>query len=60
MQQLSGMDASFVYLETGTAPMHVGSVAIYDPSTAPDGKVTFKGILAFIESRLQSARVPAA
>ncbi len=56
MQQLSGMDASFVYLETGTTPMHVGSVAIYDPSTAPDGKVTFKGILAAVESRLQLAR----
>lgn len=57
MQQLSGMDASFVYLETATAPMHVASVAIYDPSTAPDGQVTFKGILATVESRLQLARV---
>jgi diacylglycerol O-acyltransferase len=56
MQQLSGMDASFVYLETAAAPMHVASVAIYDPSTAPGGKVTFKGILASVESRLQLAR----
>ncbi len=56
MQQLSGMDASFVYLETPTAPMHVASVSIYDPSTAPDGKVTFKGILAQVESRLHLAR----
>jgi diacylglycerol O-acyltransferase / wax synthase len=56
MQQLSGMDASFVYLETAAAPMHVASVAIYDPSTAPGGRVTFKGILATVEARLQLAR----
>jgi WS/DGAT/MGAT family acyltransferase len=56
MQQLSGMDASFVYLETPTAPMHVASESIYDPSTAPGGKVTFKGILAQVESRLHLAR----
>src|SRR5436190_9993204 len=52
MRQLSGMDASFVYLEAPRAPMHIGSVAIYDPSTAPDGKVTFKGILDHIQGRM--------
>jgi WS/DGAT/MGAT family acyltransferase len=56
MKQLSGMDASFVYLETPTAPMHVASVSIYDPSTAPGGRVTFKGILANVQSRLHLAR----
>ncbi len=56
MEQLSGQDASFVYLETSSTPMHIGSVAIYDPSTAPDGKVRFKDILRFIESRLGGAR----
>src|SRR5688572_4650935 len=56
MQQLSGMDASFVYLETGTAPMHVAGISIYDPSTAPGGKVSFKEILAAVESRLHLAR----
>ena len=39
MEQLSGQDASFVYLETANTPMHIGSVGIYDPSTAPGGKV---------------------
>ena len=34
MQQLSGLDSSFVYMETGTTPMHIGSLAIYDQSTA--------------------------
>jgi|CXWL01.1.fsa_nt_gi WS/DGAT/MGAT family acyltransferase len=56
MEQLSGQDASFVYLETANTPMHIGSVGIYDPSTAPGGKVRFKEILAHIESRLDGAR----
>jgi diacylglycerol O-acyltransferase / wax synthase len=56
MEQLSGQDASFVYLETPTTPMHIGSVGIYDPSSAPGGFVRFKDILAHIESRLDKAR----
>ena len=56
MQQLSAMDASFVYLETPHTPMHIGSVGIYDPSTAPGGFVRFKDILTFIQSRLGGAR----
>lgn len=56
MQQLSAMDASFVYLETPSTPMHIGSVAIYDPSTASGGKVRFKDILRHIEARLHLAR----
>ncbi len=48
MEQLSGQDASFVYFETPATPMHIGSVAIYDPSTAPDGFVRFKDILRHI------------
>ncbi len=56
MEQLSGQDASFVYMETRTTPMHIGSCAIYDPSTASGGFVRFKDILRFIESRLDSAR----
>ncbi len=56
MEQLSGQDASFVYLETPTTPMHIGSVGIYDPSTAPGGFVRFKNILRHVESRLDKAR----
>ncbi len=56
MLQLSGQDASFVYFDTPSTPMHIGSVAIYDPSTAPGGLVRFKDILRFIESRLSGAR----
>ena len=53
MQQLQGMDASFVALETRNSPMHIGSILIYNPETAPGGFVRFKDILGFIESRLQ-------
>src|SRR5439155_11940027 len=56
MHQLTGHDASFLYLETPNAPMHGGGISIYDPSTAPGGFVTHKGILEFIESRLGMAR----
>jgi WS/DGAT/MGAT family acyltransferase len=57
MQQLTGLDASFVYFETPNAPLHVASLCIYDPSTAPGGAVTFKGILSDIERRLHLSRV---
>ncbi len=57
MEQLSGLDAAFLYLETGNMPMHIGSLAIYDQSTAPGGAVTFKDILRFFEKRLHKARV---
>ena len=53
MQQLTGMDASFLYLETPTAPMHVAGLNIYDPSTAPGGKVRFKEIIDNIGNRLR-------
>ena len=37
MRQLQGMDASFVALETRNSPMHIGSILIYNPATAPGG-----------------------
>ena len=56
MRQLQGMDASFVALETKNSPMHIGSILIYNPATAPGGFVRFKDILAFFESRLQLSK----
>ncbi|HUF33739.1 MAG TPA: wax ester/triacylglycerol synthase family O-acyltransferase [Acidimicrobiales bacterium] len=35
MQRLTGMDATFLYMETPTAPMHVAGTYVYDPSTTP-------------------------
>lgn len=56
MEQLQGMDASFVALETPSSPMHIGSILIYDPSTAPNGFVRFKDILKFYEERMQLSK----
>jgi WS/DGAT/MGAT family acyltransferase len=56
MEQLQGMDASFVSLETPRSPMHIGSILIYDPSTAPGGFVRFKDILEFYRSRMQLSK----
>jgi len=56
VQQLSGMDASFIYFETPNAPGHIFSVWFYDQSTAPGGAVTFKGILDHVRRRLHVAR----
>ncbi|MBW2268946.1 MAG: wax ester/triacylglycerol synthase family O-acyltransferase [Deltaproteobacteria bacterium] len=56
MQQLGGLDATFLNLETGSAPLHIGNLAIYDQSSAPNAHVTFKGILQNLESRLHLAR----
>lgn len=52
MEQLQGMDASFVAFDRPHAPMHIGSVVIYNPETAPGGFVRFKDILSFIEGRM--------
>lgn len=53
MEQLSGMDATFMYLDTPTTPMHIGSVNIYDPSTVPGGgKLRLRDIVCHIEERL--------
>lgn len=57
MRQLRGEDASFVYAETGHANSNITLVHIYDPSTAPGGRVRFKGLLKYIESRLHLSPV---
>ena len=35
MEQLTGLDASFLAMETASATGHIGSVMVLDPSTAP-------------------------
>ncbi len=57
MQQLSAQDAQFLYLQTGNNLTHVMSVNVYDPSTAPGGRVSFKDIIGHVESRLDVSPV---
>ena len=56
LRQLQGMDSSFVAMESPNSPMHIGSVLIYNPATAPGGFVRFKDILQFIGGRMQLSR----
>src|SRR4026209_1356899 len=53
MRQLSGLDYSFLQLDRGNNFMHVAGLGIYDPSTAPSGKVRFKDILRFFSARIE-------
>ena len=56
MRQLGIIDAAFINLENPTVPQQIGSLGIYDPSTAPGGFVRFKNVLANFEQRL--SRLP--
>lgn len=51
MERLSGMDATFLYLETECAHMHVAMVGIYDVSTMRDG-YSFERLRDHIAERL--------
>jgi WS/DGAT/MGAT family acyltransferase len=54
MQRLTGLDATFLYLETPTAPMHVASVVIFDPSTV-EGGFSMDRVKQMYEERLHLA-----
>ncbi|MEM9396408.1 MAG: wax ester/triacylglycerol synthase family O-acyltransferase [Pseudomonadota bacterium] len=53
MQQLTGLDASFLYLETPNSPMHISGLGIYSQETVPGGIVRFKEIIAATAARVQ-------
>ncbi|MDT5096114.1 MAG: diacylglycerol O-acyltransferase / wax synthase [Mycobacterium sp.] len=55
MQQLSWTDDIILRCERPETPMHIQMLLIYDPSSAPGGKVTFKGILEEMDARLHLA-----
>jgi diacylglycerol O-acyltransferase / wax synthase len=50
-ERLTGLDASFLYMETPTLHMHVAMVAVFDPSTVPDG-YSFRRIRQMIVDRI--------
>ena len=52
MEQLSWTDDMMLRAEKPETPMQIQMLLIYDQSTAPDGKVTFKRILEEIDARL--------
>jgi len=56
MERLTGLDASFLYLETPSLPMHVAMTAVFDPSTIPGG-YSFPRLRDHIARRLPQAPV---
>jgi WS/DGAT/MGAT family acyltransferase len=55
-ERLTGLDASFLYMETPTLHMHVAMAAVFDPSTVPDG-YSFRRIRQLISDRIPQAPV---
>ena len=51
MQQLSGVDAAFLSLETGSTFGHVGSLVVLE-ATTPGGPLTFDAVRSVVEQRL--------
>jgi WS/DGAT/MGAT family acyltransferase len=56
MEQLSGLDATFLYLETPSLHMHVSMAAIFDPTTVPGG-YSFDKLRGLVSSRLALAPI---
>ena len=56
MEQLTGLDATFLYLETPSLHMHVSMAAIFDPSTVPGG-YSFDKLRDLVSSRLELAPI---
>jgi len=55
VEQLSAQDAQFLYVQTANNLTHIMGVYIYDPATAPGGKVRFKDIIRHVESRVHTS-----
>src|SRR3954463_16514072 len=51
MQQLTGLDAAFLAMETPSVYGHVGSVCVLDPSTAAE-PLTLERLTALVQERL--------
>jgi diacylglycerol O-acyltransferase / wax synthase len=52
VRQLSTLDAQFLAVETARTYGHVGSFAVYDPSTAPGGELTVQDVCRLVGDRL--------
>lgn len=51
MRQLSELDASFLYLESETTPMHIGGIYLFDASQRAT-PLAFSTFVAYLRSRL--------
>ena len=56
MERLSGLDASFLYLETPNLHMHVSMASVFDPATAPGG-YSFARLRDRVSARIEGPSV---
>jgi WS/DGAT/MGAT family acyltransferase len=56
VERLTGLDASFLYMETPSLHMHVSMAAVFDPSTVPGG-YSFEKLRDTLAPRLAQAPV---
>jgi diacylglycerol O-acyltransferase / wax synthase len=52
MRQLTTLDAQFLAVESAQTYGHVGSLAIYDPSTAPGGELGIEDLCRLVAQRM--------
>lgn len=52
MRQLTSLDAQFLAVESARVYGHVGSMAVYDPSTAPAGTLEFADVRRMVAERI--------
>src|SRR5436305_12247080 len=52
MRQLTSLDAQFLAVESPRTYGHVGGLAVYDPSTAPGGKLELPDVCKLVSERL--------
>jgi diacylglycerol O-acyltransferase / wax synthase len=52
MKQLSSLDAQFLALENSRQAGHFAGLAVHDPSTAPDGRLTAASMMELVRQRM--------
>ncbi len=55
MEQLTGLDSAFLYLETENAPLQIGGVSIIEPET-PNGRFELSTLRDLLLSRIHTSR----
>lgn len=56
LDQLNGLDSVFLFMESTKTPMHVGGLAVYDPSTRAEKTLSYSEIISFVSQRLHLAK----
>lgn len=52
MQQLAPGDAFMLYTEQPGSPNHIGSLGLFDPSSAPGGPISFERFVGYYSERI--------